>query len=314
MFRDFENLETYQNGSFEDFEDYEDLEDLESFEDFEDLEDLVDWEDYEDPELGAIAKRALKRVKKAATSAVKTAAKPKVLKKLARQAAAAAGASIAGPVGANVARKVATKVLREQEMGDFEADFESDPETDLLEMGADPEVLMEMQHIASMAAKARTKQEADQFVGALANLASSVLPSLLRESDEEVYYEGDGERDEFLPLLGALAPMAMKALPLISKGISAAGKVLTSPTARRFGRNVASRLGNTAMHAVRNIATNVQNGAPLNRNVITRGIASGVARTIGNPYMTQTPTRSRSALKARCRQMGYVRQYPPRYR
>jgi hypothetical protein len=255
---EYEAAFDFEGGEFEEFEDFEQFETLDSS--YEDLE--------ADPFISDLVKTAARKVSKVAQGGLSS----KYFQQLAAQAARVAGGAVGGKTGADIASQIAGKVLRE---GDDESWYESDISH---EHGPiDPEVLDEMHYNAYQAAESPSEYEADPFI---ANLVGPLVSGLLSgESDpsyEDLYEDGevayDHERDEFLP---ALLPMAM---PLISKGVGAIGKMLSkNNTTRKLTRCLPEILKESAYEA--------QN---LHRQPTQRDVAAILgrqsARAFGNPH------------------------------
>lgn len=203
------------------------------------------------------------------------------LKGFARHAATYAGRAIGGQRGANIGRGVANAVLRniDWEGGDFED--EADPFGDFEMVGGDTQVLQEMSHLATMASQATDPEEADQFIGALAGMAGKLIPQVLSglsgEGEEEAW---EPERDEFFP---ALIPLAAKALPmampLISKGIGALGKLFSR---KRRTRPMMEALPVIAAKTVANVAKQAQKGKPVKPATVAAVVAKQTAKTLAS--------------------------------
>jgi hypothetical protein len=313
-----------QEGDFEDlemlYEDYEgDFEDLETM-----YEDGETWE-ASDPEgdqfLGGILK----------------AAKP-LLGGIVPNLAAQVGGRLAGRRGARLAHLIASNVLREAEAeGDMELDPEGDPEGDLEALGINPELLAEMAHYAQMAAETDNEAEADQFIGALAGLASQIVPALLGETDQESVYEGmyEEESDQFLPLVAAAAPLLGKvAAPLLGKAGGIAAKVggqLLGRGIRTLGglfrrkrrtRRLLPALAPIAMRSARQIASAARTAgasgrpvtAPMMARAVTGSLARSTAQTLATPARVQMAiARNRHAAR-RFRVSGTLTLRPARRR
>ncbi len=244
-------------------------------------------------------------------------AKP-FLRPLAMQAAQHLGGKLAGAQGAQLAKAIAGRALRE---GDHEGlyESESDPETLLQEMGGDMEIYNEMAHYATLAANTENDHERDYFIGAIANLAGTLLPKLLGETDQEYlgesegdgeayyedesYYEGEGERDEFLPLLLPLAakalPMAMKAAPLIRTGIKALGSLFGK---KRRSREALQLLPQIAATTAVQVARQARAGRPITRQRVVSTMVRNTARPLASPRRTQLAIRRTRYAARRARQ------------
>ena len=243
---EFETLGELEDLEMEDFEDLEDDEDMEilgelgegEFEDFEDYEDFED--EYEDFE-GALSKSPAKG----------KAAKKVQNKKVARQIAKVIGKAVAGNTGAAMANKVAAKASREDEyedMYDYEGDSEEELEYEFEAAGGKRKDLDRMSYYAVRAAEAESEAEADQFLGALASIASKAIPAI-----------------------------AKVARPLVKRGIQAAGRFL-----RSRGRRAIRALPTVAARTVRDISNDVRSGRPM---TMQRGLAT-LSRNAARTYLS----------------------------
>jgi hypothetical protein len=216
-----------------------------------------------------------------------------------------AGSAIGGPAGGQIAGALAQRVLREAEMmGDFE--YEGDPEAELESMGVSPTLLAEMHNLAELAAEAETEEEADGFIGAIASLASSVLPSLLGGGNGEAYYEDEYEFEEegdpFFPLLPLAASVLPSVLPMVSKGIQAVGKVLSKAPVKQVMRT----LPKIATDVVRNVASQAGAGRPINKKTVVQAVGKATASALANKRAVANAVRPspgvmRSGALRRCR-------------
>jgi hypothetical protein len=266
----------YESDGFSDFEEAlfeDDLED-EGFDGYDDMEF--------DPFLGSWIRKAKRAVSKVARGPIGG-----ILKNLARKAATVAGGAIAGPAGASIASMIANRAIREEEYGeayDYEdADFEDEYEA----LGGDPDVLAEMESLAEMAAETDNEEEADQFLGPLANLASSLLPSLLGEEEfggdgYEGYDYEEGLDEEFLPFLVPLATSLLpKAIPLVKRGIQALGKMFHRN--RRTRRHTIRALPKIAMKTNVQLAKQARRGVKLTPKRVAAALARQTVKTISTP-------------------------------
>lgn len=243
--------------------------------DFEDEMDPFDMED-PDPFLGDVFKVG-RRVARTAGRALSGG-----LPDLARQLATKAGGAIAGQQGARIGQGVADAVLNnlDWETGDMEE--ESAALSDLEAMGADTQILQEMSHLATLAAEAESEAEADQFLGAIAGLAGKILPQVLGglaggDGEEESY---DPERDEFLPALLPLAAQALPmAMPLISKGIGAIGKLFGR---KRRTRRLMETLPVIATKTAADVIKKAENGKPITPKTVAAAAAKQITKTLAN--------------------------------
>jgi hypothetical protein len=113
--------------------------------------------------------------------------------------------------------------------------------------------------------------------------------------DQLAEADGEGEADDFLPLLGALAPLAMKALPAVAKvaaplakkvvphlarGIMSLGKkVLRSPQARQLARTLPTIARNTAADVFKTYSRTGR----MNSDTIKRATARQAAKVLRSP-------------------------------
>lgn len=204
-----------------------------------------------------------------------------MLKKLARKAARVAGGAILGPMGGKVAGQIADRVLREMGEG---GDLEDESEGLFEAMGGDPEAVYQMEQLAALAAESDPEQ-ADQFIGAIGNIASSLLGNLLGEStDHEGYYEDGEQSDMFLP---ALIPLAAKvlpmAMPLVKKGITAAGKALF----KSGKKHLVKALPNIAKDVVAGVARDVRSKRRVTPQLVTKRVGASIAKNVGSPRKVQ---------------------------
>jgi len=249
----------------------------------------VDLEDLEaDPFVGNLIRRATRAVSQASRGGLG----PTLLKNLAKQAAQVAGGAIGGPTGATIAGQVADRVLRETEVG---GDYESDAtlEHDFEALCGDPEILEEMQYHAAMAAETEDDREAEQFIGAIANLAGPLVSGLFGGDGEQagdpfsagltdgLFEDGeqesyDGERDDFLPLLAAALPAV---LPLVKKGVGAVGKVLRGNRATRPAIRALPRI---AAKTAASLARQAGTGRRLTPQRVAATVAQQASRTLAS--------------------------------
>jgi hypothetical protein len=284
-----------------------------------------DMEDLEgDQFLGSLIRRGVQQVGRVAKQAGVGAP---LLKNLAKQAAGVAGGAIAGRTGANIASQIANQLLRE---GDFED--ESDGEGDYESLGGDPEVLEEMHYNAAMAAESDNEEEADQFIGAIANLAGPLLSNLagslfgggdgegdpflgdivgglLGESDMEDLEGYDHERDEFFPLIAAAAPMLAKAVPLIGRGIKAVGKLMRGRHATRPGIRALPRI---AANTAASLARQARSGRPITPRNVASTMARQTTRALATPRKFNRVARQNrsAAARAQARPAGTITSAP----
>jgi hypothetical protein len=253
-----------------DHEDYEIVDHEGDFEDFEDFEDMEVYEDMEDYEGDQFIGKALKRF----------------VKPLAVQAAGALGSKLLGPQGGRLAQSIASRVLREAEAeGDFEGESEAEFEAEFEAAGGQMQLLYE---VADAAANAETDQEADMFLGALANIAGAVIPKLLGETDQEDYEDMEG--DQFLPLAGIAATLLPKAVPLLGKGIKAIGSFFRRKRSRRAIRKLAPAAARTAVQ----VANRIKSGKSITPRYVVGSLAGNVARQFTPAASRPTPAARRA--------------------
>jgi hypothetical protein len=282
-----------------------------------------DTEDLEgDQFIGKLIRRGVRQVGRVAQQAGVGAP---LLKHLAKQAATVAGGAIAGRSGANLAGQIANQILRE---GDFED--ESDGEGDFEALGGDPEIVEEMNYHAAMAAESDNEDEADQFIGAIANLAGPLLKNvfggllgggddgegdpflggLLGENDLEDLEGYDHERDEFLPLLAPLlakaVPMvAQVASPLINRGIRAVGKMMRG---RRATRPAIRALPRIAANTAASLARQARRGRRITPRSVATTMAQQTTRALATPRKLGRAVQQNrvAAARAQARPAGIV--------
>jgi hypothetical protein len=161
------------------------------------------------------------------------------------------------------------------------------------------------------------ESENDNSEAAEAAALMEVLADHVAEADSSA------EADEFLPILAALAPLAMKALPAITKlapRVIGIGRRVVPQLARgvvKIGRQLArSPAGRQAIRALPTIARktaadvlqNVARGQPLTANGVTRSLAKNTAQILRHPQRRQAAIRrnrrvaqhGRSSLPCRC--------------
>jgi hypothetical protein len=172
------------------------------------------------------------------------------------------------------------------------------------EQEAEAEALWEMAYLAELAADTESDYEADHFIGALAGIASSILPSLLGESDLEEYEELDdgfnGEGDPFLPALLPIAKMLLPhAMPLVKRGIRAIGRALREADPSKQSVKV---LPIVAAKTVASLAKQAKAGKKLTPKRINTTLASQTKKTLANPQqvakaITQNQKAARRAVQ-----------------
>lgn len=244
-----EENELFEGDEYDFFDDEDEL-----FEDEYEFENAYEWEgDFEGDlffkKLWRSAKRGLGKIGRLA----KRIGKSGVFKNIAKIGAGALGGLVGGPAGAAIANRIANAVIRESEFEDeyeAEAEFEAEFEME----GGDYEVLAEMAYFAEMAAEAESEEEADQFLGALASLASKIIPKAL--------------------------PLVRKALPFVKKGIQVAGKLMRStPQTRPLVRTIPQFAAGT----ITQLARQARSGRPVTQKQIAAAMGRNFARVTAKP-------------------------------
>ena len=229
----------------EDLEAYEDLEDFEDFEDFEEMEDFEDYEDFEDFE-------DLEDFEDFEADPFLG----NVVKRVAR-----------------VARRVPWRQLVRSGLNTVASNLEGEMET-----------FNEMAYLAEMAAEAESETQADQFLGAIGGLASSLLGGLAgqqEQSDLEDFEDYEDEADPFFP---ALLPLAAKVLPmaapLLKRGVQAIGKALREADP---SKQAVKALPVVAAKAATSLAKQAKAGKPITPKRVQATLAKEAQKTLSNP-------------------------------
>lgn len=337
----FEN-QYLENDNFDMESDFEDLE-YESLEGTDpegfNLEDELSYEDGEDGEMGSLEgdQFSFGRVFRKFAP---------VLKKFAPKVASLVGGAVGGPAGAAIANRIASAVAREQQeleysgeyLGEAEAEFEAMLESS----GINMEILGEMAQYAELAAQTENEAEADQFIGAIANLASQIVPSLLGESQyedgsheaivNEAIYED--ESDQFLPLIAAAAPLIGKAagavlprlLPhatrAVSRAVQGVGRSIKRmpPAQRRTAMRALPKVAaKTALRTARALpkvaaASKGRAAAPSVGQVVAGAAARPIVETLGSPTALQSAARRNRVWARQYRVSGTLTMTPVRRR
>lgn len=281
-------------------------------EDLESLDESEAWsENLEaDPFIGGLIKNATKVLGTVARGGNVA----KLLPHLATQAARVAGGAIAGRPGATIAAQIARRCVREAEQESYESESEDVQESE----ASDQEALDEMHFYAAQAAEAESEAQADQFLGALAPIIGQIAGPLLgglfggdgeQEGDAflsdglgEFGGEGESERldpesDRFLPALAALAPMA---IPLVQKGVQAAGNLFRK---NRRTRPALRALPTIANRAIQSVARQARMGRQITPQRVAATLAQQTARTLAsrNRLGRAIQTNRASAARAQAR-------------
>jgi len=149
------------------------------------------------------------------------------------------------------------------------------------------ETLGEMAYMAELAAETESEEEADQFLGVIGSLASTLLPALLGEEEGVGYeeewasYEYEDEADEFLPALLPIASMILPAvMPAIKRGIQTIGKALreTDPT-----KQSVKVLPIVAAKTVASLARQAQAGKKITQKRVNATLAHQAKKTLSSP-------------------------------
>jgi hypothetical protein len=331
-----ENDQFDMEGDFEDLE-YENLEgsDPEGYS----LEDELSYEDGEDGEMGELEgdQFSFGRIFRKITP---------VLKMFAPKVASLVGGAVGGPAGAAIANRIASAVAREQEEMEYSGEYLGEEETQFESMleasGLNMEILGEMAHYAELAAQTENEAEADQFIGAIANLASQILPNLLGESQyEDISRESivseaiyEDEADQFLPLIAAAAPLIGKAagallprvLPhaarAVSRAVQGVGRSIKRmpPAQRRVAMRALPRVAaKTALRTARALpkVAATSKGRPTAQSVgqvVAGAAARPIVETLGSPTTLQTAARRNRMWARQYRVSGTLTMTPIRRR
>ncbi|HEX2136901.1 MAG TPA: hypothetical protein VHG30_13520 [Microvirga sp.] len=139
--------------------------------------------------------------------------------------------------------------------------------------------------------------EAESILGESLPNPDSAKAAVLMELmvDQLAEAEGEGEADQFLPILGALAPLALKALPAVAKvaapvakkvlphlarGVVNVGRqILRSPHSKQLLRTLPTVARNTASDVLRTYAQTGQ----VNGDVVKRAAARQAAKVLRVP-------------------------------
>ena len=145
-----------------------------------------------------------------------------------------------------------TSMLKESE---WEDEFDYEWEGDYEMMMDTPDAAM-IDHLGYLASKSKSEAEAEAFLGAIASLASRVIP---------------------------------KALPLITKGIARVGKtLLNSPTTKKLIRTTIPAI---AKGTAKNLATHVARGGSLNKKTVVRALANNTNKALRQPMQARRAIR-----------------------
>ncbi len=158
----------------------------------------------------------------------------------------------------------------------------------------------------------------DEGEGMEAEEAAALMEML---ADEVAGASSFEEADQFLPFLGALAPLAMRALPaaarILPRAVAAGRRVVPqlarglvglgrrmarSPTGRRLVRTLPTIARQTAADVLRRTAR----GQPLTGQAVARSLARQTANVLRNPQRRQAAAR-RSQRVARTARQGLQR-------
>ncbi len=160
-----------------------------------------------------------------------------------------------------------TSMLKESE---FEDEWEDEWEGDYEMMADTPDAAM-IDRLAYLASKSNNEAEAEAFFGAIASLASKIIP---------------------------------KAIPLVAQGISKVGRYLrNSPTTRRLIRTTIPAI---AEGTAKSLANHVSQGGSLDRRTVVRALAGNTNRALRYPRQARRSTRRyRSYRRSRPRYPRY---------
>ncbi|NJK39861.1 MAG: hypothetical protein HC835_11590 [Oscillatoriales cyanobacterium RM2_1_1] len=136
-------------------------------------------------------------------------------------------------------------------LGEGEFEFEDELE---LEMVPQSEYELMMEHLAYQAANSESEAEAEAFLGALASMATRLVPHA--------------------------AKAISRVTPTLVRGIARAGKALhRSPTTRKLLQTMPT----VAKGTVRTLARQVERGKPVTSKTALRALAGNVANVLGDP-------------------------------
>lgn len=161
-----------------------------------------------------------------------------------------------------------TSMLKESE---FEDEWEDEWEGDYETMADTPDAAM-IDRLAYLASKSKNEAEAEAFFGAIASLASKIIP---------------------------------KALPLITQGIARVGRhLLSSPTTKKLIRTTIPAI---AEGTAKSLASHVAKGGSLNRQTVVRALAGNTNRALRHPTQARRSTRRyRRYRRPRYRRAAYI--------
>jgi hypothetical protein len=169
------------------------------------------------------------------------------------------------------------------------------------------DTLGEMAYLGEMAADTESDFEADQFLGAIGSLASSLLPKLLGESEQEGWYGEqedmeDFESDQFLPALLPLATSLLpKAMPFVKKGIQALGRALRETDSSKQSVKV---LPVVAAKSVASLAKQAKAGKKITPKRVNATIVAQAKKTLTNPAQATKAIKQNKALAKRAVQQS----------
>jgi len=148
---------------------------------------------------------------------------------------------------------------------DLEMEAESDWEGDYMDMegGSLEDTILEMEMLAEAASEAETEEEADEFLGLLGGLATSLLPKAIS--------------------------LGRKFLPKIARGVAGFfRKKLHSPTGRKMIKMAPQVLRNVARGAARRYGQ----GRPITPGWLLKNVANQTYRAARNPHIAQRALRN----------------------
>jgi len=165
------------------------------------------------------------------------------------------------------------EALEEMEaMSDWEGDF-MDMEGDAME-----DTILEMEMLAEAALEADSEEEADEFLGLLGGLASTLLPKAIS--------------------------LGKKFLPKFARGVASFfRKKVHSPTGRRMIRIAPQVIRNVARGAARRYGS----GMPITPSWLLKNVAGQTYRAVRNPHIYQRALRNHHKYVRRGRQHPRMR-------
>jgi hypothetical protein len=177
----------------------------------------------------------------------------------------------------------------------------------LSESATTTDTLGQMAYLAEAAADTESDLEADQFLGAIGGLASSLLPKLLGESEQEGWYGEqeemeDFEGDQFFPALLPLATTLLpKAIPWVKKGVQALGRALRETDSSKQSVKV---LPVVAAKSVASLAKQAKSGKKITPKRVNATIVAQAKKTLTSPAQATKAIKQNKTLAKRAVQQS----------